>query len=225
MNGSRRILIAGGLIAAVAWADTPPKGPMVPVQGVASVMNFDNVPAGTLPKEFESVSDGSGATPRWGVMPDPQAPSRPNVLAQAGQAAAGTHYTFALLKMPPISDGSLTVTFKAVRGEEAQGAGLVYRYESPDNFYVVWADAKEDTCALIRVKKGKSKVIDSEQAIVTADAWHTMRAVFAQNTFALYLNDDLVMGLKDKGLLEPGRVGLATRGDAVTEFDDLIVVH
>jgi len=212
------------LLAAAGGAAAGPPGPLHPLPRQRQrFFTFDRDAAGGLPAGLDFGIVGRGPAVHWEVRRDARAPSAPNVLVQTGQTAGGDNLALALVAGLTAADAELTVRFMPLGGQEAQGAGFIYRYQDPENFYLVWANGKDETCLLTRVKKGKFKILDTQDAIVTGGVWHTLHLVFAKNTYAIYLDEELVMAGKDKGLLAPGRVGLCIRGDASASFDDFQV--
>lgn len=214
-----------GMGAASAQSADKPQGPMkaIPRQPVAN-LNFDQDAVGQPPSaglELEVV--GRGPAVHWMVKADPAAPSRPNILVQDGRAAGGDNYALAFLSDRTPVDAEIDLRFEPLAGQEAQGITVVYRYKNPQEYYVLSADAKEEVCTLWRIKNGKKKQIDQKNAIVTSNVWHSMRVVFAMNTYAVYIDEEIIMAGKDKGILDAGRVGFGTVADATAAFDNVTV--
>ncbi len=208
------------LIAMTALgADPLPKAVPTP----QALFNFDKDALGKPPPRFTLAITGEGPAVHWEVKQDRQAPSLPNVLAQTGAAKPGENFALALLEGIVLAHGEVAVRFKALSGEEDQAAGIVWRYQNPQTYYVVRANAKEDNCSVFRVKKGKRKEIDTQAAIVTPLTWHELRLSFVKENFTVSLDGELVLGGKDKSFRTPGQVGLWTKADSVILFDDFRV--
>ena len=122
-----------------------------------------------------------------------------------------------------LDHGEVAVRFKALSGEGDQTAGIVFRYKDPQNYYIIVANSREDACALYRVKKGKRKLLDTKDVIVTPFLWHELRITFAKGTYTALMGKELVLGGKHSGLTEPGLVGLWTKCDSQIAFDDFRV--
>ena len=58
---------------------------------------------------------------------------------------------------------------------------------------------------------------------VKAGAWHELRAQARGDRFAIYWDGKNVLESPDATFASPGRVGLWTKADSVTLFDDLVV--
>jgi len=213
------------LCAAVTFAlDKPvtelPKGA---VPAPMTLFNFDYDTPGKLPPQFTLAVTGTGSEIHWEVREDPQAPSRPYVLAQSGKADPGENFALALLKGPLLEHGEVAVRFKAVGGEQDQAAGIVWRYQDPQTYYVVRANAREDNCSVYRVKKGLRKLLDEKPVVVLPYTWHELRLIFVGKNYTAFLDGEAVLGGKDKTYLGPGQVGLWTKADSSIRFDDLRV--
>jgi hypothetical protein len=197
----------------------PPQAIPVPM----AVFNFDHDALGKPPPRFRLAVTGAGSGVHWEVVRDRLAPSPPNILVQEGHAKPGENFALALLEDVRLDHGEVAVRFKALSGEEDQAAGIVFRYRDPQNYYVIAADAREDTCALFRFKKGKRKLLDTKEAVITPLTWHELRITFAKGTYTALIDNDLILGGKDTSFTEPGLVGLWTKADAQIAFDDLRV--
>lgn len=218
--------ITAGLFCAVSVFAVDPPLSVPPKDAVPIPMaefNFDHEAPGKLPKGFTMAVSGSGPSIHWQIRDDPQAPSRPYILAQSGKADPGENFALALLDGRRLEHGEVAVRFKAVGGEEDQAAGIVWRYQDPQTYYVARVNALEDNCCVYRVKQGKRKLLDEQAVIVSPYTWHDLRLVFVNRNFSVFLDNELVLGGKDKAYLGAGQVGLWTKADSSIRFDDFRV--
>src|SRR5258708_20974557 len=96
-----------------------------------------------------------GGPPRWEILRDDAAPSRPNVFAQTSTDATAGRFPLAIFENAHLANGSISVKFKAMSGAVDQAAGLVWRYRDADNYYIVRANALEDNIVLYKVQNGQ----------------------------------------------------------------------
>jgi hypothetical protein len=209
------LLIFMSIVASALEA--PPKD-AVPIP--MAEYNFDHELPGKLPKGFTPALSGAGPSIHWEIRDDPQAPSRPYVLAQSGKAEPGENFALMLLDGRTLENGEVAVRFKVVAGEEDQAAGIVWRYRDPQTYYVVRANALEDNCCVYRVTKGKRKLLDEQAVVVSPYIWHDLRLVFVNRNFTVFLDNEMIVGGKDKALSGVGQVGLWTKADSSIRFDD-----
>jgi hypothetical protein len=184
---------------------------------------FDSDPIGQLPAKFHSARRGQGSESKWSVLADPTAPSKPNVVAQT--STDKTDYRFPLLIADDGSfrDLDLSVKFKAVLGSVDQAAGLVFRLKDPNNYYIVRANALEDNYRLYHVVNGSRRQFDGANFKVTPGVWHELRVEAVGNKITCYYDGVKKIEATDDTFKEPGKVGLWTKADSVTYFDDLKV--
>lgn len=188
----------------------------------AATFDFEKDALGKAPKGFTCTTLGNRTAPvKWVVQSDRQAFGGSRALAQIGQAAGGLNYAVAWIDGYEAADGEVTVKIKSKSGQEAPGAGIVWRYTDEKNYYSLYCSSKEDNCRVMRVIKGKTKIVDTKTTIFTPEVWHTLRVVFAGKSYMVFMDGELALGGKDKGLLTPGKAGLITQADAVTYFDDI----
>jgi hypothetical protein len=121
----------------------------------AEIINFDNAAPGALPPGWTVAMTHKGGAPKWEIVKDQSAPSQPNVFAQVSKDATGERFPLAVYQNASVKDGTLSVKFKTISGGGDQAAGLVWRYQDPDNYYIVRANALEDNVVLYKVAKGE----------------------------------------------------------------------
>lgn len=187
--------------------------PMTEVQ--AATISFDLEPTGTTPKGWLAGTTGSGS-PKWTVEADPTAPSKPNVLKQSG---SGT-FPWCIVKQSVLADGSVEVRFKPLSGREDQAGGVVWRWKDGNNYYVARANALEDNVSLYYTQNGSRRTIKYVDAPVARAQWHTLRVEFAGKRIRVLLDGKAYIELDDDHITGPGSVGVWTKADSVTLFDD-----
>jgi hypothetical protein len=181
----------------------------------AETVDFDRNTPGSLPMAWQQGVTGRGAA-RWAVAQDESAPSKPNVLRQDGVGA----FPWAVLRGKPVEDGFVEVRFKALAGKEDQAGGVVWRWKDGDNYYVARANALENNVSLYYTQGGKRITIKYVDAPVPPKVWHTLRVEFSGERISVALDGRTCIDLKDAHIKGAGAVGLWTKADSVTAFDD-----
>ena len=181
----------------------------------AETENFDKAKLGALPEGWECGVTGKG-NPRWAVDTDPAAPSAPQVLQQTG---SGT-FPWCVKKDVSLADGFVEVKFKAIGGKEDQAGGVVWRWKDGNNYYVARANALENNVSLYYTANGRRNTLKYVDAPVARNVWHTLRVEFAGAQMRIALNGKTYIDLKDTHIAGAGAVGLWTKADSVTGFDD-----
>jgi hypothetical protein len=181
----------------------------------AETVNFDGFKAGELPVEWLAGATGRGSA-RWAIEPDASAPSKPNVLRQSGVA----DFPWCVLKSTAITDGFVEVKFKALGGKSDQAGGLVWRWKDGDNYYVARANALEDNVSLYYTESGRRRTIKYVNAPVAKNVWHTLRVEFSGRRIRVALDGTSYIELDDDHIAGSGSVGVWTKADSVTAFDD-----
>jgi hypothetical protein len=198
----KRLLIASAIVSAANLA-------------FAGTDNFDGAPAGLPPPGWTCSVTGRGS-PIWVIESDASAPSQANVLKQSG---AGT-YPWCVKKDVSIADGYVEAKFMPLAGSEDQAGGLVWRWKNGDNYYVARANALEDNVSLYYVQNGRRMTIKYVDAPVARRQWHVLRAEFSGNDIKVLLDGKKYIELRDDHIAGSGSVGVWTKADSVTAFDD-----
>lgn len=186
-------------------------------------LTFDSFERGRVPPGFSTALTGGGGPASWVIQEDPTAPSGSNVLAQT--SADQTDYRFPICVYDKFTakDVEVSVKFKAVSGTVDQAAGLVARFKDKDNYYVVRANALEDNVKLYKVVGGSRKPFAGTNVKVSLGAWHTLALAIKGRHFEIFFDGRLLFTADDRTFKEAGKVGLWTKADSVTYFDDLRV--
>ena len=181
----------------------------------ANTEGFDTATRGSLPPGWECGVTGKGA-PRWSVEADATAPSAPHVLQQSGSGA----FPWCVRKNTALADGQVEVKFKPMRGREDQAGGVVWRWKDGNNYYVARANALENNVSLYYTQNGRRNTLQYVDAPVPANAWHTLRVEFSGTRIRVALNGKVYIELDDANIQGAGAVGVWTKADSVTAFDD-----
>ena len=188
---------------------------MITATAHAQTENFDKAAAGALPAGWKCGVTGRGS-PRWQIEVDATAPSKPNVLKQAGQ---GT-FPWCVKDGVSMKDGFVEVKFKSISGKEDQAGGVMWRWKDGDNYYVARANALENNVSLYYTENGNRRTIKYVDAPVPGNVWHTLRVNFRGTRIEVMLDGKQYIQIDDSHIAAAGAVGVWTKADSVTAFDD-----
>ena len=190
---------------------------------MADQVSFANAATGAPPQGWTVTMTGQG-TPKWTVEEDSSAPSKSKIVKQSGKAT----YPLLLKNDTSVKDGFVETRFKAISGSEDRAAGIVWRAKDAKNYYVVRANALEDNVVLYKTVDGKRSPLDivgrsggyGVKVSVPAGRWHTLRVEFEGSRFKVAFNGQRLFEVDDRTFSEAGQVGLWTKADSVTVFDN-----
>jgi len=188
---------------------------MAAVTAHAETVTFDASRAGGPPAGWTCGSTGGG-TPKWTIAADAEAASGRYVLKQSGKAP----FPWCIKQDTALAYGIVEVKFKPLGGREDQAGGVVWRWKDGDNYYVARANALENNVSLYYTEGGRRQTIKYVDAPVAANAWHTLRAEFIGTQIRVMLDGKSYIDLSDSHIGGPGAVGVWTKADSVTVFDD-----
>ena len=202
--------------------------------GRGESISFDNAAVGAVPPGWIVAMTHTGGAPRWEVLKDDSAPSKPNVLAQVSTDRTAGRFPLAIWDRAILKDGTLTVKFKAVSGTVDQGAGLVWRYQDANNYYIVRANALEDNVVLYKVQNGERASLAPKGAVsntygvkhrVPKQTWSALSVGFHGSLFTVSLDNQKLFEVEDSTFTGAGKTGFWTKADSVIYFDDFQVVE
>lgn len=189
--------------------------------GSLTTWNFDTDPPGTLPKDFMvgTLFDGRPAG-EWKVLQTDRAQSPPHVLGQLMGKGAEHAYKVVLINGITASDLDLQVSFLSIEGKADMGGGLIWRAVGDRDYYLTRANPLEQNIRLYKVVKGIRHLLQNFDHTIDVKHWRTLHVVARGCRIQVFYDEQPVFDLCDQTFLS-GLVGLWTKADAVTYFDDL----
>lgn len=207
-----------------SYAAAPETSAPLQSAGLSLTYNFDSDNAGAMPAKFHSARTGQGTEGKWVVMADANAPSRPNVVAQTSTDKTDYRFPLLIADEGSFKDLELSVKFKAVAGAVDRAGGLVFRLKDANNYYIVRANALEDNFRLYHVVAGSRRQFAGANFKVTSGEWHEIKVECIGNKIICYYDGAKKIEAADDTFKEAGKIGLWTKADSVTHFDDLRVL-
>jgi hypothetical protein len=185
-------------------------------------VNFEDRSAGGPVPSFETGLTGKGGPVRWELLQDASAPNGPTVFAETSGDRTDYRFPLAILKGFEARDVEVKVRFKPVSGRVDQAAGLMVRLRDPDNYYIARANALEDNVRLYKVVDGKRRQFAGVDVKVLAGKWQELGLKAEGDRLTVSLDGKELFSATDRTFAEAGRVGLWTKADSLTHFDDLV---
>jgi len=185
---------------------------------------FENYDIDKIPNDWSQYYTGKGNKTDWKIIND----NGNKVLAQLSENNPNYHFNEIIFDNIKLKNVELKVRIKGVKGKMDQGGGFIWRFIDADNYYVVRANPLEDNVVLYKVKngkrtdlpllgKGRTYGVDIEPL---GNDWNDLKLTVFDNLFTVFLNNKQIFQVKDQTFKNAGKVGLWTKADAVTYFDD-----
>jgi len=156
---------------------------------------------------------------RWEVVAD----GGNHVLAQLAKNDDAT-FNVTLVDGTRFKNLDLSVRMRAVAGETDRGGGLVWRARDAKNYYIARYNPLEDNFRVYKVQDGKRTQFQSAK-IPGDDKWHTLRVTMQGAKIACFLDGKMHLEVEDATFSEAGKIGLWSKADAQSFFDDLAVAE
>jgi hypothetical protein len=186
--------------------------------------HFTKDEVGKLPRGWKADHTGKGEGSVWKVVADDTAPSKTGlVLAQTAEGPDAL-FNLCVAEDTKYADVEISVAFKAVKGKEDQGGGVVWRYIDGDNYYLCRMNPLESNFRVYKVEGGRRSTFQSKEDIkVPAGEWHTIKVKMAGDQIECFLDGKKYLEAKDSTFTKAGKVGLWSKADAQSYFDNLTV--
>jgi len=176
------------------------------------------VPAQTLDFEGHTLEGWTTVSGRWAIEEMAGAPGGRKVLVQR---ATTNEFNVIVAPPGPYTDIDVTVKFNPLSGNEDASGGIVFRF-ADGKYYVVRANALEDNLRLYYYDRGRRQIASAGVKRPALRQWHTLRLVAVGDRMQAWLDGARLLEHHD-ARFKSGRVGLWTKADSVTAFDDLTI--
>ncbi len=189
--------------------------------GGGNSVNFDGLKPGALPPYWTSTETHPGEPPHWVIVNDRTAPSHGNVFAQISSAPGEFAFPLAVFDKVVCRDGDLSVKFKIDAGRGGvRTAGIVWRYQDPNDYYLLHFSADEKNIALYHMRNGKAYLIKMMGHDIRTGQWYIAKVNYRGSHFRVLFGNRRLFDAADDSLSAPGKTGLWTKGGTVAYFDD-----
>jgi Domain of Unknown Function (DUF1080) len=189
----------------------------------AKTFQFSKDDLGKVPAGWKADKTGTGEGSVWKVVADDTAPSKKGcALAQTAEGP-GALFNLCVADDTSYKDVEASVAFKAVKGVKDQGGGVVWRYQDANNYYLARMNPLEDNYRVYKVVAGKRTELKSADVKVPTGEWHTLKIKQIGDQIECSLDGKKHLEAKDDTFQKAGKVGLWTKADAQTHFDNFTV--
>ena len=155
---------------------------------------------------------------QWTVEETQDAPSGTRVLVQR---AVQNAFNVIVAPSGPYTDVDVSVRFKPMAGREDASGGIVFRF-AEGHYYVVRANALENNLRLYYYDRGRHQLATASVSPPALGQWHTIRVVAVGDHIQGWLDGKMLIDYRDTRF-RSGRVGVWTKADSITAFDDLTI--
>ena len=191
------------------------------IESATRVWTFDEDPTESLPSEFQvgTLFDGRLAG-EWKILETESANNGTHVLAQL-MGKGGEHaYKVVLVQGTMATDMDVRVSFLPISGKGDMGGGLIWRGMDDRNYYLTRANPLEQNIRVYRVVNGIRHLLQNFNQTIVLKQWHTLQVINRGCRIQVFYDEKQVFDLCDK-TFPAGGIGLWTKSDAVTYFDNL----
>jgi len=215
---SRRRLLKGALKMGLASLAAPMLARGAASAEPAGIKLPEGLAAERWDFEAKGIAGWTVVTGQWTVEDMAGATSGKRVLVQR---AAKNEYNVIVAPSGPYSDVEVSMRFKPISGREDASGGIVFRF-ADGKYYLIRANALEDNFRFYYYDRGRSMLESARVRAPALGEWHTLRAVVAGDHVQGWLDGVLLLDYRDRRFAA-GRVGLWTKADSITAFDDLMI--
>jgi len=193
--------------------------PQLAAQDATTKIEFAKSGIGMPPDGFEFARTGEGELGQWTVVRDPTAVEGV-AIEHLSTDQHDDRFPLAIYKPLALENAEIAVRFKIISGT-FQSAGIAVCLRSPASYYAVSASALEHRVDLLLVMNGKIERIDTADAEVTLDRWHTLGVTVNDDHFVVSLDKKGLFTTFDRTRMKDGHIALWTQEDNVTRFDQI----
>ena len=189
------------------------------------------------PPGFRSTVSGEGKPGEWKVIEDVARPSpvppgvksslstSHPVLAQLSRDKADEHFPLLVFEGETFGDFTLTTRLKTVDGSVEQMAGVAFRIQDEQNYYVARASSLGNTFRFYKFVQGIRSTPVGPDIEIPKGVWQELRVECQGNQIRCFLNGkQAIPDITDSSFTE-GKVGFWTKSDSISYFADTQIVY
>ena len=192
----------------------------VTVADEPKAVTFTKADLGKVPAGWKAAQTGKGAS-LWKVVEDKTAPSKSGFALAQTSDDRDALFNLCVAEGTSFKDVEVSVAFKANAGKRDQGGGVVWRYVDADNYYVARMNPLEDNFRVYKVVGGKrSAEFQDAEVKIPSGEWHTLSVKMVGDKIECFVDGKKYLDAKDGTFTKAGKVGLWTKADAQTSFDN-----
>jgi hypothetical protein len=208
------------MLAAAVWCIT-----LHAAADQAKTIRFSKKDAGKVPAGWKADQTHAGKDSSiWKVVADDTAPSKTGYVLSQTAESPNRVFNLCVLEDSSFKDGEIRVAFKAIRGDNDQGGGIVWRYQDANNYYIARMNPLEKNYRVYKVVAGDRKELWSKEGLkVKVGTWHRLKIKQEGDHIECFLDGKKMLDAKDDTFTKAGKVGLWSKSDAQTHFDEFQV--
>lgn len=186
---------------------------------------FEDVETGSIPANWEiAENNGNGTLAKWEVIEVEDAPSGKKAFALTKTENPNQTFNLAIAKGTQFKDLEIEVKVKSGTGKMDQGGGPMWRVQDKDNYYVARWNPLEKNLRVYYVKDSKrTQIATIDDLEADSSKWQEISIEMKGNKIEASFNGKKLIEVEDNTFPEDGMIGLWTKADAATSFDDLEV--
>src|SRR5579859_5565887 len=228
VTGERRTSMRSiGLAVLVPWCITA-----VCITAVAGAQEktrdfrFSKNDLGKVPAGWTAERTGKGEGSVWKVVEDKTSPSKSGVALAQTAVGPSSLFNLCVAEDTHYKDVEVIVAFKANHGKKDQGGGIVWRYQDANNYYIARMNPLEDNYRLYKVIGGERMQLETKEDIkIPVGEWHHLKIKHVGDMIECYLDGKRILQHNDNTIAQPGKIGLWSKADAQTYFDNFAVIE
>ncbi len=219
MRAMRFAILVFSLFSLVSFLGCSNTHPKAVTSSDKIQLDFETMKAGEKPVDFEFSRTGEGRPSVWRVD---HFEGR-NSLLQADLDSEDYRFPIAVYSKTKLADVEVSTKYKSTAGEIDQVGGVVCRYSGPDRYYIARANALEHNVRLYHVIGSKRTQIANWTGEVKANVWHELALRAKGENLSVLFDGKVVIDIQNSAISESGMVGIWTKSDSKTYFDELVI--
>jgi hypothetical protein len=218
-DGRQTMMSRRGLLRTVLGVGACSAIGRAPARAAGTEMKMpENLPETTFDFDAKGLEGWTIVAGQWAVEGIRGAPRGKRVLVQR---ATTNEFNVIVAPSGPYTDVDVSMKFNPLSGRQDASGGIVFRFAA-GKYYVVRANALEDNFRLYAYDRGRRQIATTRVKAPALGQWHMVRVLARGDHMQSWLDGTLLLDHRDSRF-EAGRVGLWTKADSVTAFDDVTV--
>jgi hypothetical protein len=194
--------------------------PQLPLATGPFAAAFDTDAVEQPPAGFTVHTIGPGRPSQWLVKKAPDAPSGGQVLMQCDNDDTNHRYPCVLSTAGRYADVRVEVKGKGISGDRDRSFGVIARAIDEKNYYLARCNTVNENVRLYHFIDGNRTELAEWEGPAAPGVWHSLALEVKGDKLTVFFNGKKVIEHQDGVFPGAGRVGLWTKAEAISQFDD-----
>ena len=209
------LAVIAGVVVPLSWGSAGLAGEDI------TTIDLTKSSIGSPPSDFQFQRTGQGDLGQWTLVRDPTT-AEGLAIEHVSTDQHDDRFPLAIYQPITAENVQVKVRLKILPGPSLT-AGFAVSLRNPNSYYAISANAFEQRVDLVLFADGKPSRVESTEAEVSPDRWHTLGVTVNDDHFTVSLDQKVLFTAFERTRRKDGHIALWTQEDTLARFNGVEV--